>query len=235
MARFALRAGFSIACSGRSVGRALITHCGYWRARECRPRTSTMRYAGNVRVFVNGSRGSVSRAAERVRRAGRTVLARTGAEARPRARDGGAVSGGGPPGRERSWRAGVVEDGSCATAATCGTARRDEHHSVGTSCGEVHTGRSAGVPDGHRNVPPAPRGARRGGPDHPVERYLLPQTGSEWGVFHDLPKVPARCRGRLPDRPSCVHSVLRTLRGVIFVNLWWAKRHFTLPYGATTR
>jgi hypothetical protein len=68
-------------------------------------------------------------------------------------------------------------------------------------------------------------------PRGPAKRYRVPRMGSERGDFHDQAKVPAR-QGFMPSGgPSCVHSVFRTLRGVIFVNLWRAKRHFTLPYG----
>lgn len=62
--------------------------------------------------------------------------------------------------------------------------------------------------------------------------WRVTQSGPPRGFFDDHVKVPARQGDRRPRGQTWVHSVFRTLRGVIFVILWRAKRHFTLPYGA---
>jgi hypothetical protein len=126
---------------------------------------------------------------------------------------------------------GVVEDDSNGGAATCGTAWRDERHSVGIVCGRPHNGRGD-RPPGRSGAVPRTRAGGAGEPGTGATTWcLVPHMGSERGDFHDHAKVPARQGDGSPRGPSWVHSVFRTLQGVIFVNLWRAKRHFTLPNG----
>lgn len=90
------------------------------------------------------------------------------------------------------------------------------------------TGGRGGGPRG----PSAGAAGRSRGPANRSDKWVWSAAfGVGSGGFSRSCESPSKARGCAADPPDWVHSVFRTLRGVIFVNFCWAKRHFTLPYG----
>lgn len=111
-------------------------HCRFTRSRMP-GRGSAKRYGGTAKSVRPDSRSGDARGVR---------TGRPGARGEAGVRGMGAGgAGGGGSGLLNDLGGCAVEDGSCGAPATCGTARRDERHSVGTGCGGLHTGPARGA------------------------------------------------------------------------------------------
>ncbi len=244
MASFAFRATFRARCTTARTRASCIVLSRFSAmpiGRRGLPQSGTRRtaevvhpgpgFAGIVTRSCHPGSGGIVSAHDR--RAGRRAAG--GARARPGA------CGEGKRGAGRGGDSRVGNDlGGRRVTRMAGPVppRRAERHGVTSvtslpaGCGRRHTcvrawtGGSgpadAGIMDQSSRPPPGRHGIL----------VLGAANGVRKGGFSRSCESPSKARGWAPHRRSCVHSVFRTLRGVIFVNLWRAKRHFTLPYGA---
>lgn len=114
---------------------------------------------------------------------------------------GGELSGVARPSERETILAGsgVVEDDSNGAAATCGTSRRDESHSVGIGCGRPHRGRRRTVADARRAGRRSAAGRPRGGPNRCDIRVPSAAFGVRLGGFSRSCESPSKARGWAAD------------------------------------